>query len=253
MRRIFGFATLSSALVFALAGCSSSATGQDETATGPAQQDELTGQASEYTYFAISADLRKCPSPMCGGWFLHSLNRNKTICHDGRRATACYTPVIDWSEAKLSETLQTEFLDASYQGALSTGVYAIARGRFEPTNTTPRPELGRFVIDEAWVAQGETESDGVFARVWDNGVRCFAAPCPSVTEEVLNRRQTTNIMGIDWSPAALTDAQLETCVNAMSTPDGVVVAGYRYTWTENNTIAIGRTATAAYLRLLDTP
>lgn len=211
----------------------------------------IDGKAgAAYTYFEITADLRKCPSPMCGGWFLSRLNRPTTQCHDGQYADACYTPVLDWSQAGLSEDLQAKLLDACNEDAVSVGVYAIVRGWFEPTNgTTPRPDMGRFVISEAWVAEGDAVSDGEFVKVADNGLRCFAAPCPSLTEHTLNRSRVVDIAEVDWTPAGMSDAELEACVDSMYSSDGIMVAGYRYMVHVNDSAAKARTATAAYRRL----
>jgi hypothetical protein len=105
MRSTPGFAALPSILIFALAGCSSGGSTQDELASDPGNPDavETTARVADdaYTYFEIAADARKCASPMCGGWFVSRLNRATTQCHDGRYAASCYTPVLDWSQAKL--------------------------------------------------------------------------------------------------------------------------------------------------------
>jgi hypothetical protein len=225
-------------------------------------QDELVGEAAgsqaldgavdgAYTYFGITADLRRCPSPLCGGWFLARVNRATTSCHDGRPAATCYTPVLDWSDANLSAAQQAKLLDASSRDAGSGDVYAIVRGRFARTNSTPQPTTGRFVISEAWVAEGTGTPDGTFVRIVDNGVRCFVAPCPSVTETTLNMGRTADIAEIDWTPAGLTERELEGCIQAMSTPGGLLVAGYRYTMTANGVTASARSATVAYERLSD--
>jgi len=247
MRVTYGITTLPAVLVLALAGCASSGPVDD-----PGQaSDEAALNVQGETYFAIAADLRKCASPVCGGWFLERLNRTTTTCHDGTRAGACYTPALDWSNVNLSAATQGKLLDACRR-PLSEGVYAIVAGRFARTNhTTPRPELGRFVITEAWLAAGDTPSAGAFVRVWDNGLRCFAAPCPSITEDLLNGPQSVDIAAIDWTPAALTERQVATCVAAMATPGGMFIAGDRYTEVVNGTTALGRTSTAAYLRLTD--
>jgi len=257
MRSLAGFTTLPFILIGSLAGCASIADTEGELAAESANTGVPDGKAARavdgaYTYFGVTADLRKCPSPGCGGWFLRSLNRPMTKCHDGRHAEACYTPVIDWSEVKLTEAQKAEMLDASSKDAASGGVYAMARGRLVPTNsTTPRPELGRFVITEAWVAEGTTVASGLFVKVKDNGLRCFAAPCPNLTEETLNLPRSTNIAAIDWKPAELTDDQIEECIQLMYEPDGIMVAGDRYTVYDNGSAAKARTATAAYYRLTD--
>lgn len=248
MRSLLRFTTLPTALISALAGCASGVS-NDPTAD-PADPATLEAAASKDAYFAISADLRKCASPVCGGWFFTRLNQTMTQCHDGSVATSCYAPVLDWSKAGLSSDQQDALLQACSQSALSSSVYAIVRGQFARRNTTtPRPDLGRFVINEAWVAEGDAASAGAFVKVWDNGLRCFAPPCPSLTELTLNLGSTTDIAGLDWTPSGMTDDQIAECTGDLVTADGLVVAGDRYTMTENGVTAPGRTVTVAYQRL----
>lgn len=204
------------------------------------------------TYYAITADLRRCATPLCGGWFLAQLNRPTTPCHDNRSADKCYTPVLDWSIADLSDAQQAELREASRTSATAGQVHAIVRGAFAPTNsTTPQPELGSFIITEAWVAVDDGPASGTFVWVRDNGLRCLVAPCPNLTERTLNASRVTDIADVDFSPAGLTDSELEVCTTAMYGPDGVIVAGQRYTVQANGNTAPGRTATAAYRRLSD--
>src|SRR5690242_5771385 len=66
-------------------------TDADEIAEGKAD----AAVDGSYTYYEITADFRKCASPMCGGFFLDRLNRSETKCHDGHYQTACYTPELD--------------------------------------------------------------------------------------------------------------------------------------------------------------
>lgn len=206
----------------------------------------------DYAFFAIMSDVRKCSYPTCGGWILQRLNQPTTRCNDGRLATTCYTPVLDWSQANLPESQQAALLDACTEYAGSAGVYAIVRGKFARTNhTTPRPELGRFVITEAWLAENDAVSSGTFVNVKDNGVRCFAAPCPSFTESALNLASTTDIAAVDFTPAGLTESEVEECTGLMSTPTGLIVAGDRYTVNIDGRTADGRTGTAAYYRLIN--
>ena len=256
MRSLLGFTTLSSVLVFALAACDSSADLPDESASGfvdTATADKGTDAVNdEYAYFEISADLRKCAWPVCGGWFVNRLNQSLTRCHDGRYAPTCYTPVLDWSEIKLSDSKKDVLLDACYKGAVSQGVFAIVSGRLDPLNsTTLIPTMGQFVIHEAWVAVNEAVSSGAFVRVKDNGIRCITSPCPSVTEETLNMPQIADISAIDWKPGKFSEEQIGACIDWMSTTDGLLIAGNRYTVADKGSFAIARTATAAYYQLTD--
>jgi len=259
MRPLHGFMTLPSTLICALASCSSAAAAPAPSASAsidPAAPDgtATSATAAASTYFSIRADPRRCAYPMCGGWFLSRVNSATTQCHDGRIATSCYTPVLDWTNSGLDDAQQAALNEASHHAAGSPGVYAIVVGQFARTNTTtPDPTLGRFVIREAWVSEGDGVSSGAFVKVQDNGRRCFAAPCPNLTETTLNASQTTDISEVDWTPSGLTEAQIEDCTQDMYGPDGLMIAGDRYTTTVNGTATQGRTVTAAYQRLVPQP
>lgn len=251
MRSFLSCTVLSSVMVFGLASRSSSAEPEEiasESAAEAALDNTVDGAS---TYFAITPDFRRCAFPLCGGWFLHRLNQSLTQCHDGRSAATCYTPVLDWSESGLSEEQQSKLVDAARRST-SGNVAAIVRGRFAPTNsTTPDPSLGRFVVTEAWVAQGNVPAQGAFVRVKDNGVRCLVAPCPSITEKTLNTSLVTSIAEIDWAPSGLDDRQISAASAELSTPGGILIAGFRYTVHGPGGTAKARTATAVYARLGD--
>jgi len=227
----------------------------DELAGETSADDAIDGKADgavdgAYTYFEVWTDLRKCASPMCGGFFFARVNRSYTLCADHTARSACYVPSLDWSEAGLSDGLQAKLLDATNVDAMNAGVHALVRGRFAP-QAYPQGNLGRFVVAEAWVEEGDALSDGVFVRAKDNGVRCITTPCPTVTEKALNTSRSANIDEIDWSGAGLSDREIETFGDALFTDSGVILAGDRYYATENGHRAKGRTATAVYQRLVD--
>ena len=78
-------------------------------------------------------------------------------------------------------------------------------------------------------------------------------PCPTITEKGLNESRSADIAAIDWSYAGLQEREVESFQAALSTDSGVILAGDRYTVHENGRSAKGRTATAAYSRLVDAP
>lgn len=248
-----GFAAIAACSLFACAGQ------EVDELVGPDEAEPLAGKAdvSEggvHTYFEISRDMRKCVFPLCGGFFLDRLNASTTKCHDGSTAEACYTPELDWSESGLSQPAIDKLSVAAAQSVLDEGVRAIVRGRFAKKNlTTPSPELGRFVVTEVWLAQSDAVSSGVFAKVADNGVRCFAAPCPSTGEKALNTSRTAAIAEIDFAEAGLTEAQLDKVSSDLFEPHGVIIAGDRYNFKVDGRKGKGRTATAVFLRLHDEP
>ena len=234
---------------------------------GGGVEDELAGETSEdaaldgkadgavdgaYTYFEIWSDFRKCAAPMCGGFYLHRLNRSTTVCHNGANKWSCYVPELDWSQSDLDDKLQAQLIDAANRGAQSYGAIALVRGRFAPQQYSGFGNLGRFIVTEAWVAENDSVSDGVFVRARDNGVRCITSPCPTIGERALNTSRSANIHGLDWAAGGFDDEQAaELSTLMVSQPYGVIIAGDRYTYTENNQRAKGRTVTAAYRRLVD--
>jgi hypothetical protein len=198
-----------------------------------------------YTYFEIKADLRKCLAPVCGGFFLDRLNRTTTVCVNGSSSASCYVPALDWSEAGLSAGLQSKLVDATNN--LAGGTRAIVRGRFASKTYPGHGNLGRFVVTEAWVAESDTVAEGVFAKLVPSGIVCITAPCPSLKEKGLNGSNSANIAEVDWSYANLTDKQIEGFTTEMFSDHGTIIAGSRY----YDGHAKGRTATAAYHRLVD--
>lgn len=245
MLRNLSITAITAASLFTLAmGCASTET------------DELAGEADElsdgkadgagtYTYFELAGDTRRCVYPLCGGFWLDRLNAAKTTCHTGEKAERCYTPVLDWSESGLDQAQQDLVRGYAGKGAVD-GVYAVVRGRFAKKNTeTPMPNLGRFIVTEAWVAVGEGQSDGVFAKIKDNGIRCITTPCNSITEYALNASRTADIAEIDYAAGDLSDEAIEGLTTDLAS-GGFIVAGDRYSFKVQGRWAKGRTATNAY-------
>jgi hypothetical protein len=239
---------------FATACASSDATDElgGETAADEAldsKADALGTEAGVYTYFEVWKDLRKCASPSCGGYFLHRLNRTSTSCHNGQLKWSCYVPELDWTQVDLSDEVKAKLEDGAMRGASTYGAIALVRGRFGAKTFTGFGNLGRFIVTEAWLAENDSISEGVFVKAADNGVRCIQAPCATVTEKALNTSRAANIAGIDWSVGGFDDEQIATYALDMTKPSGVIFAGDRYSFRENNVWAKGRTATAVYRRL----
>jgi len=247
MLRTLSFAAVSLfAVALAPTGCASSDTDDELAGEADNSVESKADGVGVSTYFDLATDQRRCAFPTCGGFYLDRLNAAKTTCHDSSSKVACYTPVLDWSESGLSEEQQALVLAAASKDSVSQGTFAIVRGRFAKKNTTtPQPKLGKFIVTEAWVAVGEGVSEGVFAKIKDNGIRCIVAPCPSTTEYALNASRTANISEVDFSAGGISDdAAAQLSEDAFA--GGYIVAGDRYTFTVQGRSGKGRTATNAY-------
>ncbi|HEU4767395.1 MAG TPA: DUF6748 domain-containing protein, partial [Pyrinomonadaceae bacterium] len=49
------------------------------------------------TFYTIRRDVRRCASPMCGGYFIKVLNQSRTRCANGRSMNECYVASIEWN------------------------------------------------------------------------------------------------------------------------------------------------------------
>ena len=257
MSRILSLAALPLLALTSLSivpACASSDT-DDELLADSTDDAAIDGKADAadgaYTYYGIKIDMRRCAAPMCGGFWLQRVNRTTTVCANGTSAERCYTPVLDWSEANLDQGQQDKLIGSA---AKINATYALVRGRFAKKNTTTsQPNLGKFIITEAWIAEGENAPEGVFAKVTQNGIRCIAAPCPSLTEKGLNTGNTANIADLDFGPSGLSDRQVQGFVDQYIAPGGVIIAGDRYTFKISGRSGKGRTVTNGYHRLANAP
>ncbi len=48
------------------------------------------------TFYSLRRDLRRCVSPLCGGYFVKRVNMSSTRCANGRFMSECYVAGIDW-------------------------------------------------------------------------------------------------------------------------------------------------------------
>ena len=171
--------------------------------------DSLTfdSLASTSSFYTIRRDLRRCASPMCGGYFIKLANHSRTRCANGRYSSECYVASIEWNG--LPEPQNNSGL---VRGSLST------RG-------DRRGKYGLLQAREVWLAANDKQPSGTFYRVRDRGIRCIAAPCETHHEAKLNTSVSRNIAGVDLSGVGPAEIAMADTNQAMTSPDGVLVAG----------------------------
>jgi hypothetical protein len=173
---------------------------QDSLEANPAESDSLS---STSTFYTVREDMRRCASPMCGGYFVKRVNLPLTRCANGRFMSECYVAEIDWNG----------------QAQVEAGP-AILRGKMIAKRYAPRGVFGVLRVDESWQAINNNRPTGLFYRVRDRGLRCIASPCPTHHEAKLNTTFSQNIAGVDLS--ALNGADV---ARSMTGPDGVIATG----------------------------
>ena len=181
--------------------------------------DSLT--ANDDGWYVVRPDLRKCASPMCGGYFVKSVNLTRTVCLDGRAHAECYVTALDWSA--------TQFSDGERVKLAASPV--ILRGRLAQATGTAA-SFANLRVTEAWspavtpdVENGYPAFIARLYRAFDNGTRCISWPCPSITQEKLNSSQATPVADIDLSDSCADDKQIAAAYDALAGSTGVLVDG----------------------------
>lgn len=199
-----------------------------------------------YTFFTLERDLRRCASPMCGGYWVERVNASTTRCHDGRNAERCYVAETDFARLGLGETALSRVglaMDGSNRQKL------LVRGTIGRIDT-PDGVYGQFRPTEAWLGQGPNVPDGPFAMVEETGVRCITTPCPFFREKKLNSSATASLGEIGWDASGASDDQIGAAVEQLFVND-VIISGDRYTIRGPGGTGKARQATQFYTRVLD--
>lgn len=120
-------------------------------------------------FFKLRADLRRCASPMCGGFFYEPVNV-PNICST---SNTCYVAGLDLSDTGLKQ-LPGPLETILVQGELTEG-----------------PQWGDRVfknlqVQGVWQAdRGQVGSSEIFS-VQRSDIVCFTTPCPSLRANLLN-------------------------------------------------------------------
>jgi hypothetical protein len=159
---------------------------------GPAVADPAPSVSS---YYLARADPRLCPSPMCGGIWVHLVNASATTCGNGAREEECYAASTDLTRLPLDEKRR-----AQLQALIGEG-RAVARGRLVRGRVDGFPDLDTFVVSEVWTASSSPgRPRGVVHRLRDRGIRCVTTPCFSIHAAVLNSGRHIDVSGVDLAP-----------------------------------------------------
>lgn len=183
------------------------------------------------TFYSLRRDLRRCVSPLCGGYFVKRVNMSSTLCANGRFMSECYVAGIDWDGQP-----QTDIAHLLVRGS----IVAKRFGRFG--------NLGELRVSESWKSIGPNQPVGTFYLVRDRGVRCITFPCPTHHEAKLNSSLSRNIAGVNLEGAGLEQNDAPVAYAAMTGPDGLIVTGRDVVVTGPGGRSFELKATQAYVR-----
>ena len=174
-----------------------------ETESESASPEPIVATA---TFYSVRPDLRRCASPLCGGYFVKRVNMSSTRCADGRFRAECYVAELDGNAQAESDGAQ------------------LVRGTIVARRYERFGNLGALRLSEAWKAFAANQPAGTFYLVRDRGVRCIVFPCPTHHEAKLNSSFSRNIAGVNLEAVGLGE-NASIVSAAMTGPEGVIVAG----------------------------
>ena len=156
--------------------------------------------------FRVRPDLRMCPSPMCGGYWVAQANRATIACGDGTTRAWCYVAGIALPKPARSRDSM------------------LARGRIVHIGDGEIRPIDRFMASEAWLGATRAPATGTVYLVSDNGIRCVRAPCPSLRVLTVNTKRAALASGLDLSGVAASPALKRKAQTALMN-GGLLVAG----------------------------
>jgi hypothetical protein len=231
--------------ITALAGLGAFACSAGDVDTG---SDQLGSEAAAVTsagqdlraaapsYVTLRRDLRRCASPLCGGFFVAAVNQDSLRCADGRRSAECYVADLDLSALALSDEQQ-----ATVQSNATT---FLLLGQIRAIQTVAG-RLGELAVSEAWQGHPDVTPSGQFFRARNDGIVCITSPCLSFSAELLNRQApSVKIADIDLSRVS---DDPSAAFEQLSAADGLLLAARRTTVTGPAGSARGLRASEFYL------
>jgi hypothetical protein len=171
-------------------------------ATGSAARQPPTGTA----VYVVRHDLRLCPSPMCGGYWIALANGARTRCLDGLRRPRCYVARALDAKRRPVGDIPEEWL---VRGAIEAGA----------------DKFGALLVSAVYAPAGTATVSGCFYRVFDNGIRCIRAPCFSTTVSQVNGSTRTTVSDVDLAASGANPAEIRRAQPLVATKAGLYARG----------------------------
>lgn len=172
----------------------------------------LAAEAPDFSpdgFFLARPDLRMCPSPLCGGYFLKQVNRKLTRCSDGTLQPECHVASLRKLPA----------------GASATRTPLLLQGRIRSQTHEGIGEVGTFLVRAAWSAASDTSPRGPFVGIENNGTVCITTPCFSFDQYVLNRPVVRQVSGLDLAASGASPAQQDEARKILAAGGALIAAG----------------------------
>lgn len=169
-----------------------------------------------FTYYTVRPDVRRCAAPLCGGFYVREVNRDRTRCGDGAVQSECYVESLDFSTTTIGgdpgPVLQKR------------AELLLLRGTFD---AVPRPNLpirlDTLRVSEVYQSASTKAPAHTFHRVRATGIVCVRFPCPVYARVELNSgAPPVGIATLDLGPTGSLGEKIRPLLEQ---PLGVIVTG----------------------------
>lgn len=183
-------------------------------------------------FYSVRPDLRRCISPVCGGYFVKRVNQLRTRCANGTWMSDCYVAEIDWNNQPRVDPAK-----------------ALLRGSVVVKTLGTFGNLGALHVTESWQAVTDRRPNGSVYRMRDRGVRCITFPCPTYQEAKLNSTFVRNIAGVDLTALGMEANDRAKVFAAMTGTDAALLAGTHVSVRGSGGRSLELKATQVYLHV----
>lgn len=176
-----------------------------------AAQGELGTTTRSFVVFR--KDQRRCVSPMCGGYYVHDVNRSTV--------REVYVNGFDFTQSNL--LMPEHQADVFNAGDFEVVLF----GKLGPTE--PQFNTRPFIVTSAWRGMPLvkfSETTHAFFRVQPFDVRCFAAPCPTLQATKLHSSSKQPFHDVNVGPAALTAVDQNWLMDRVVQKDALVAGRF---------------------------
>ncbi len=195
--------------------------------------DEVRVVSSQYV--KLRRDMRRCVSPLCGGYWASRVNQPTTRCADGTWQRECYVAEADWTALGLEDARLDEFVSRAASGA------AVVRARIDATAYGTFGNLGKLIALEGFEAATDAAPTGTFYLAHGPTRVCVRAPCFSWDADKLNGTTTAQISDLRFSAVTgIPRDTLDLARTQLASAEGVIVAGRLETYSVRGTTTTGR-------------
>lgn len=147
--------------------------------------------------------------------FVRRVNQPLTACADGARRAECPVAAVDWSATGLHDA---DLYALEHESFVVRGAIVTTHGAAE----LRADAAFAAAVPAARGPDGYPVFAGGVYRAWDNGKRCVAAPCTSITAELLDLGSRVDVAAVDLAAAGASDDKLAAGRDALAAA-GVIV------------------------------